>query len=158
MALHFILDGYNLVKRAFDNNSKSLKSSREKFLAFVEKYHPQGSPRNKITVVFDGKEDFSQENYFTSFKVIFSKGEDADSCIRGLVEKAANPKNIVVVTNDKELKFFARRSGTQIMSTDEFLSKVKVYKHVAADEGKELSFYLSNKITSELGDIWLKKG
>ncbi len=156
MSLHFILDGYNIVKQAFFPQAGNLKSARDRLLSLIETHSPQGSSKNSVTVVFDGKEDLCYCEPLQFKKVIFSKGQDADSCIRSMVEKSAHPKAIVVVTDDKELKFSVRRSGAKIMSVAEFLTKARIKKPKVLENSKDLSFYLSEQITSEFKKIWLK--
>lgn len=92
----------------------------------------------------------------SALKIFFSKGEDADSCIKNLVVNSANPKTIVVVSDDRELQFSVKRSGARIMPVKEFLAKGKYFKAINLDNDRELSFYKANKITSELKNFWLK--
>ncbi len=156
MALRFILDGYNIIRQAFSKND-SLKSERERLLGFIESYRPQGSPRNKVTVVFDGREDLYAPRNSSPVEVIFSKGESADECIRKLTEKSPDSKSVVVVTGDRELKFSVKANGAKTMSVKEFLSKAKVNKPKSPETREDLPLYLSYKITSELKHIWLKE-
>ncbi|MDP2940310.1 MAG: NYN domain-containing protein [Candidatus Omnitrophota bacterium] len=156
MSVHFILDGYNIVKQTKFINSTTLKAGREGLLSFIENYHPQGSFKNKVTIVFDGKKDINIKLCSSIPEVIFTKGETADAYIKRIVEKVAFPKNVVVVTNDRELEFFVRRSGAKIMSVNEFLLKAKINKSKDLEQTLELPSYVSDKITSELKQLWLK--
>jgi predicted RNA-binding protein with PIN domain len=156
MSQHFILDGYNIIKQAFGKDNLSLKNEREKLFCFLDNCRPQGSPKNKVTIVFDGKEGLNHQRCLSPLEIIFSKGESADSCIKNLVERSPNPKNIVVVTDDRGLKFSVGSSGAKTMPVKEFLAKARVIKPKDLKEDKDLSFYLSNKITAELKSLWLR--
>lgn len=156
MSVHFILDGYNIINQAGFLKSHSLKGAREKLLKFIETCRPQGSPNNKVTIVFDGNPQvFSLESHQIP-KVIFSKGEDADSCIKSIVEKSANPKAIIVVSDDKALKFSVRSSGAKVLSVKELFLKGKIKNSNDLEKDDSLSFYKADKITSELKKLWLK--
>lgn len=155
MSLHYILDGYNIIKQIPALKLKSLKSTRDILIQFIEKYKPQGSPSNKITVVFDGDKNVLPYAQQSSFNVFFSRGESADDKIRKLVGQDKNPKNVVVVTDDRELKFLVRSLGAQVMSVDDFLNKAKKDSAPAMDE-KHLSYSAEDRITKELKKIWLR--
>ena len=84
-----------------------------------------------------------------------------------LSKEADNPKGIVVVTDDREIRYFVRSLGARLMGAREFLGRVrpgrdeiyaaKKLKAAKADQ-KEISNVLEGKITSEMARIWLKGG
>ncbi len=113
-----------------------------------------------MTVVFDGKEEFSSFQSVHGIKVIFSKGESADDVIRNIVE-ASPKKKFVVVSNDKGIKFYVRALGAQVLSVQEFIGKIaKKSKMVSAGKQEKTSKYISltqqAKITQEFEKIWIK--
>lgn len=164
MSLHFVIDGYNLIKQTPALNKDNLEDSRVALIKFLNIHRPQGSGNNQVTIVFDGKEgNLYYEASPASIEVIFSIDQSADDKIRMLVEKSAHPKNIVVVTNDREIQVSVRQFRAQVRTVDEFLKKFnhaqklkqKTDKKNSADE-KVLSYSLEGKINEELKRIWLK--
>lgn len=162
MSLLYIVDGYNAIKRSGSFDHKILKEARNRFLAWLEQERPHGSLRNRLIVVFDGSSEVFGLKEPTSFEVIFTAGESADDKIKKIVADCPGPKEIVVVTDDKDLAFSVRSNGARIMSTDEFLSKgAHAKKEILCPQNVEpkvsLNIVEREKITEELKKIWLKK-
>lgn len=164
MSLHFVIDGYNLIKQTPALNKDNLEDSRVALIKFLNIHRPQGSGNNPVTIVFDG----AQGNFYygasaPSMEIIFSGRQSADDKIRRLVEESAHPKTIVVVTNDREIQLSVRQFRAQVRTVDEFLKKFnaaqklkqKTDKKNSADE-KMLSYSSEEKINEELKRIWLK--
>lgn len=117
-----------------------------------------GSPNNKITVVFDGYAGSSgQELNGSDIRVVFSCKESADSRIKKMVEVHSNPKNVVVVSDDKEIKFFIRALGARPISVEEFICPKDKSQARQKDLLKtELTYTQMDAINQELKKIWLK--
>jgi predicted RNA-binding protein with PIN domain len=77
----------------------------------------------KATVVFDGHplraEMASQELGLVSLRVP-PQGEDADTVIRELVERAPRPAELVVVTSDKALYSYVKTLGASVLRAHEW--------------------------------------
>ena len=58
MSLHYILDGYNILKQIPAFNDLSLEDGRRGLMRWIETQRPQGSVNNTVTVVFDGESGF----------------------------------------------------------------------------------------------------
>jgi predicted RNA-binding protein with PIN domain len=86
-----------------------------------------GSRNNRVTIVFDGKENYHLDSPGDKqqVKIIFSCQETADEVIKRIVSKSANPKQTVVVTNDRSIAYFIRSLGTKVISVSDFLNKPK---------------------------------
>lgn len=157
MSLHYILDGYNIIKQLPEHNKKKLHSSRGALISFIEAKHPQGSRKNKVTIVFDGKEDVFGEDASASAEIIFTKNESADDKIKRMVERAKNPKEIVVVTDDREIIFFVKYCGARSMKVKEFLSPAGPKTPIKEiDDEKHIPAEVQYHINEELKKIWLK--
>jgi len=154
MSLHFILDGYNIIKKIPQLSSKELKDAREAFIQLIEEKRLTGSKKNKVTVVFDGSvNDFTFKRK-SPFEIIFA--EDADRKIKDMTEKLTNLKNTVVVTDDREIKFFVQSKGCKVLDTESFLEKMKKRYHSKEDLKLAISSEEQAKITEELKNLWLK--
>lgn len=160
MSVHYIIDGYNVIKQVPYLNEKKLKEARDNFISFLEIHRPQGSIRNEVTVVFDGKNQESSPTNIKSIRVIFTNDETADDRIKMMVKRASNRKRIIVITDDKEIKFFVRNLGAKPVSVKKFLSKVKAkpFRLPSGGKGKlELASEEAQNITKELQRIWIQK-
>ena len=124
MALHLIIDGYNLIRQspylqALD--ARELELGREALLEGLAAYR-RSRPQHKITVVFDGwvagdlKESRDRR---AGMAVIYSRrGEKADEVIKRLLEKERS--RAVVVSSDRELQDYATKVGAAWISAPEF--------------------------------------
>lgn len=164
MSLTFIVDGYNAMERSGIFKRKSFMDGRAAFVSYLDHHGLKGSERNRLVVVFDGKEDVFAPRMDCSFEVIFTKGESADDKIKEMVAHSSEPKNIVVVTDDKGIISVVRRYGVGIKSTTEFLNKKKGRRMLArngAVSGSEhkidLNIVQRDAITEELKGIWLRE-
>lgn len=119
-----------------------------------------GSLKNKVAIVFDGYPDASaQIPEDKSLGVIFSRRVSADEKIKMLVEETANRKNIIVVSDDREIKYTVNSLGAHALGVDEFfLAKEKAGKTRKNELIKpELNYSQMHKINEELSRIWLKE-
>lgn len=165
MSLTYIVDGYNLIKRTPCFDHDILRSARSALFSYLEVFRPHGSLKNKLIVVFDSKGDCFAYREEHSFEVAFTNGETADDKIKSIVSLSSQPKGIVVVTDDKQLKSAVRSCGARVMACAEFLKKGRSPEEKQAGffnagelDGKgTLNIVQKEKITEELGRIWLKK-
>jgi len=155
----YIIDGYNIISHSkFTPPHKKIKDPREALLEFIQTHKLCGSPKNKIVVVFDGHPNLaSQKLDKEEIKVIFSKEESADNRIKKMVENQSNPKNTVVVSDDKEIRFFVRAVGARCLGIEEFIQpaikdKVRPNHNLLKPE---LSYTQIAEINQELRKIWL---
>ncbi len=162
MSLHYIIDGYNVIKQVSFLTGKKLRSGREGLVRFIERYRPHGSSRNKVTLVFDGQADVSSPQLKSQVIVIFSKGESADDKIKRMVERSKNPKLIVVVTDDKEIMFCCRSIGATVSSVREFINsstiRKKANQEYVSEEKLDLDSSIAQRITEDLKNLWVKDG
>ncbi|MFH2137909.1 MAG: NYN domain-containing protein [Candidatus Omnitrophota bacterium] len=161
MSLHYIIDGYNVIKQVTFLTGKKLRDGRDGLVRFIEKYRPQGSAKNEVTIVFDGKAEISSPAIQSSVQVIFSKNETADDKIKRMVESAGNSRQMVIVSDDKEIMFYCRSLGANVKSVKEFLDSSFAAKNrlkpAEKIEKAELSSDIADKITEDLKKLWLNK-
>lgn len=121
-----------------------------------------GSVKNKVRLVFDGYPNLQETKALTDYSdminVLFSRKETADSRIRKILQDLPNPKNAVVVSDDKEIKFFAKSFGAKAIGVKEFISRGEKTLQAKKDILKaELTYSQMHKINQELRGIWVKK-
>jgi predicted RNA-binding protein with PIN domain len=155
------LDGYNIIKQTSSLNRGTLENQRQSLLNWINRFSPQGSSKNSVTVVFDGKDEFfgSHESY--PIKVIFSKGQSADDLIKNIVDGHPLKKSLVVVSNDKDIKLYVRALGAGVLSVKEFMMEVlpkerlkKSGKPSSTATSKYISLTDQAKINKEFERIW----
>ncbi len=160
MSLQYILDGYNIIKQIPPLKLKRLQSGREGLLNLIDIYRPQGSLKNKVTIVFDGQPEMFGGMNSTVAKVVFSTDGSADDQIRKIVSASTYKKSMIVVTDDRELQFSVRALGAKILKVADFLAQAKptsIDKNPEREDEKNISKTLEYKITDEFEKIWLKK-
>jgi predicted RNA-binding protein with PIN domain len=163
MSLHYLLDGYNIVKQVPAFRDLPLEEGRRGLLRWIDISRPQGSVNNLVTVVFDGHPEHSlfpgthtggsQESQ--GIRVIFSDGCSADDTIKAMVEEDADRKNCVVVSDDKDVFLYARSLGARVMSVRSFTSKPRELHGRQDAGGKYISLSRQEKINKELFQKWL---
>lgn len=124
MSLHYILDGYNVIKRTELFAKMKLEDARGELVRFIVNKRPHGSQRNKVTVVFDGKAGYYMSSPESrGVEVIFTTKTNADQEIKNIVGRSRTPRHIIVVTDDREVQAYVKSCSGQVMSCAEFVSR-----------------------------------
>ncbi|MBP7089008.1 MAG: NYN domain-containing protein, partial [Candidatus Omnitrophica bacterium] len=149
----YIIDGFNLVHKI-----PSLKTCDDPYtglINYIKKNKLSGSKNNKVMIIFDGWANYlsSQEK---EFKIIFSGDNTADDLIKKRLEKIDNISEVVVVSDDHEVRHNAKKQGARLCSTVEFMSK-RIKKKTDYSQDKEIDYNLQKEINEELKKIWLKE-
>jgi predicted RNA-binding protein with PIN domain len=158
MALHYIIDGYNLIKHRSFAARANTRDPRFALIQFLRQEKPCGSLKNKVTIVFDGYSgDFSLRGL--EFEVVFSCEASADEWIKKIVETTQAVKSLIVVSDDRQVRDFSRICGVMTIGIEEFLKSSSKKASVSKDDSSkaQLSYSAAHKINEELKKIWLKK-
>ena len=160
MSLQYIIDGYNIIKHPlFRHPHKNIEDPGISLLTFISLKKLTGSPKNKTTIVFDGyPKTGATDCHDSNISLLFSRKISADEKIKNLVEESASRKTIVVVSDDREIKFMVESLGARSMGVEEFIeTKERSRKSQSKDfETVELTYSQKHKINQELRKIWLK--
>ena len=170
MSLQYIIDGYNLINHPlFAQVHKKSQDPRLSLLEFIRTKKPCGSSKNKVIVIFDGypAPSFKSGYDCPGIDVVFSKGITADQKIKAMLEKATNCRVVIVVSDDNEIKFFARSYRAKAMGIEEFVKSAIPDASDVSRKGKlktqksdllkpELTYVQISKINKELKSLWLK--
>jgi len=160
MPLHYILDGYNIIKNSSFKRIKKLKDQRVALLMMLKEKKAYLGKKSKITVVFDGKKDNFDIPYRKDedVEIIFTHNESADDWIKDKVKSSKEAKDTVVVSDDKEIIFFVKSYVKSYMGVEEFMEKFSPSKAKPDDFIKpELSSKEILEINEELKRIWIKE-
>lgn len=157
MSLQYIIDGYNIINHPrFPDRRKSSGHPSKSLSDFIRDSKLTGSSRNTLVIVFDGYPPSGETS--AQGCVVFSRKISADEKIKMLIEERGARKNIVVVSDDKEIRSAAASLGARRMSVDDFIG----HKSTSAGKGQkqegapELTYTQMHKINEELKRIWLK--
>ncbi len=145
--------------------STAIDEQRQQLVRFIEEERPQGSSSNDVTLVFDGRVGMGGPPRMSGTKAIFSQDRSADEIIKDIVNKARNKKNIIVVTDDRDVRYAVKAEGAQVLSVKDFLNKPgrgvrkssELKASAKSNESKNISKVLESQITSEMAEIWVKK-
>jgi len=162
MSLQYIIDAYNLINHpAFRRSAKPALNIQQALANFIRLNKLTGSKNNSLVLVFDGYpphlEDIPREN---GLICMFSRTKEADELIKKIVEDSVSPKNIVVVSDDKEVQLSSRFLHAQVCSVEKFICGKKDTQSQALIKEVGLDFKLSyakiQKINAELKKKWLE--
>lgn len=125
MALHLIIDGYNLIRTTDLVRAEAeagLAAGRDRLLSELAAY--RRLRRHQITVVFDGSSPLrTQSSLERGLKVVYTPaGRTADQQIIKLVELSRD--QVVVVSSDAELGRAAEARGAEIIPSPEFRQRL----------------------------------
>ncbi len=124
MKRQVIVDGYNLIKRdplLLALEQRSLETARQALIArLMSSYNLRTCD---VTVVFDGSAvapPAASTERWGRIKVVYSRPpQTADDVIRALVAAAKDPSQVVVLSDDRELRDSVQtRGGVVAGSTD----------------------------------------
>jgi hypothetical protein len=155
MSLHYILDGYNIMRHPAYRPRGRAHDPKYGLIAYVRDEGLCGSAKNTASFVFDGwPSGFEYDD--RRFRAFFSGDLKADDRIKRLVE-SADVKNTIVVSDDREIFEFAKMHGARAVRVEDFLCPRRAAGPVSDDTGKpELSYDKMRRINDELRDKWLK--
>lgn len=143
MALHLIIDGYNLIRQSPYLSSVELRDFQKGREALLERLVPYlGARGHRISVIFDGwKGGNGQETreQLSGIQVIYSRlGETADEVIKRMVGEER--ERAVVVTADSDIVAFAHKKKAAVISPHEFEGKLEQALYRANDDSEADGF------------------
>ncbi len=121
--MQYYIDGYNL----FFKKSKATPSFEKKRRSFLEELNALTEEMHgEVIIVFDGEKRGNgvfQRSHFKNLEVIYtSSNQTADEYILEFVLAHQSPKNLTIVTSDRELAGRSRQLGAATMSIKEFVA------------------------------------
>ena len=160
MSLHYVIDGYNVIRHA-SFVPKGHASPAGSLIQCIRNNRLCGSMKNKVTIVFDGYPTMNNPLQPSGdCELLFSQDESADDRIRHIVEHIENPKIVIVVTDDRSVQFHAKAAGASVMGVEEFITAkaaAAAVRQQKADRKIELSSVDAARINNEFRKLWLKE-
>lgn len=122
----YLIDGNNFIGFT-DRAALSAADSRPRLISKLIKF--QSVVKSRVLLVFDGPPNSYAEQVNKSkktFKVIFPKiNHTADDVIKEIITLETDLRRFFVVTDDHEIKSFARSKGAKLLSCRDFKKKLK---------------------------------
>jgi hypothetical protein len=112
-------DGNNLTGQSAEA-AEADREPRRAFLQLLSGFARTGG--GSFLVFFDGDEN-SRSMPPRGIRVRFSAPESADGLILRKLSESSNPREVIVVTNDRKLASSCRDGGSQTMTWSEFTRK-----------------------------------
>jgi predicted RNA-binding protein with PIN domain len=137
----FILDGHNILHR--DKRLKARLAANQGLAMnslVVMCQRLQSGKNKKFSIIFDGHPPDGMSAALSGISVTFSYDETADSRIKSLIELSRNPRTVVVVSDDHEIRNFARAHSCSVLSPRQFLDMAST---TADDTEKQIGDDLS---------------
>ena len=135
MAMHLVIDGYNLIRQSAMLSAQeelSLELGRDALLERLRQYKQMRSHR--ITVVFDAAnkprvaEERKQQK---GINIIYSgQGESADTVIKRICRDEGD--KVLLVTTDRELASYAETLGSVAIDSEDFEARMEMALYVDA--------------------------
>ena len=159
---HYIIDGYNALFK-IKSSLKKPYQTREGFIQYISVSKPFGSIKNRVTIVFDGTTGVvsNQKYSYAPINVIFAKNESADDLIIKIAKTENKSGEIIVVTDDREVREKTQLLGCSTLSVLQFFKDLTKKKETEEKEKPEPDSKEGENITDEMKQergIEYKKG
>ena len=115
----YVIDGNNLL---YAFKKAGAEVSRDELAALLNKL-AQG--RQRVSLVFDGPAPRGMEPHVSIsplLEISFSQKRKADDLIMEEIEDNTEPRRLIVVSTDRQIRQAARRRRCQIVLSEEFVS------------------------------------
>lgn len=146
--LIYLIDGFNLLHKI--PAIRDSLSPHQDLIQFIRQNRLTGSRNNRVVIAFDGHDNGAV--WEKEFRIFFSGNRIADDIIKEEITKLKNKSQVVVVSDDREVKSYAKFEGAQTLGTREF---IKHKDRVHATDEKNISCSEAIEINEELEKVWL---
>jgi len=121
--LVYIIDGFNLVYQI--KGLKALINPHIGLIDYIRNNKLSGSHNNQVVIVFDGAPNLEAIERRGKFELLFSNQGSADDLIVNRIRKIKNKKQVVMVSNDCQLRDLVRNLGAAVCWVKDFIFSKK---------------------------------
>lgn len=121
----YLIDGNNIIG-GFGSLDPDLHKARKRLIGELATFI--AATKQKVRVVFDGAQDpdFPEGVRIKSVHVSYAKsGSDADHRIKDIVRRSTSPRDITVVSSDRDLVSSVAARGAKIVSSRDFRNQLQ---------------------------------
>lgn len=119
----YIIDGNNLIgkhPKLKGIQKKDKQSAREQLAFTIENYFT--FKKANVSLHLDGYESLPIK--ISNTRIIYSQSGTADEMIKKEIDNSKNPKNIIIVSSDNNIREYARAYSCEIISSEEFAGEL----------------------------------
>ena len=162
MSLLYIIDAYNIINHPqFSHRTRKSPNIQSSLANFIRLNRLSGSAKNKVILVFDGYPPQGERMpEGDGLACVFSRMVEADEIIKRIVEESGQPRNIIVVSDDKGVQSAVRFLNARISSVEEFICGKKSARNLDSlcqeKEESKISYSKMQVINAELKKKWLE--
>ena len=151
--LVYIIDAFNLIHKVPE--LKASGTPHRALIGYLRRRRLTGSSNNRVIIVFDGNMVSDIGRVESGFEIFFSGQGSADDIIKSKVSGIKGKSEVIVVSDDRQIRDSIRSQGARALHILEFVkSKTKKKKE---PDTKDISYSLQQEITEELRKIWLSE-
>ena len=162
MSLQYIIDAYNIINHPqFRPRVRKSPNTQSSLAEFIRLNRLSGSRKNRVILVFDGYPPYGEKMPEEDGLVcVFSHMIEADEVIKKLVEESGQPRNIIVVSDDKGVQSAVRFLNARVCAVEEFIcgrKSARVLDSMRQErEESKISYSKMQAINAELKKKWLE--
>ncbi|MDD5281969.1 MAG: NYN domain-containing protein [Candidatus Omnitrophica bacterium] len=162
MSLQYIIDAYNIINHPqFRPRARKTSNIQSSLADFIRFNRLSGRTKNRVIIVFDGYPPHGEKMpEDESLVCVFSRMIEADEVIKRLVEKSGQPKNIIVVSDDKGIQSAVRSLRGRVSTVEEFIcgkESLKTFDSALREKYEsKISYSKMQAINAELKKKWLE--
>ncbi len=162
MSLQYIIDAYNIINHPqFNHCARKSHNIQSSLADFIRLNRLSGSIKNKVILVFDGYPPHGEKMPEDEGLVcVFSRMIEADEVIKRIVEESGQPRNIIVISDDKGVQSAVRYLSAKISGVEDFICGKKSERKFDANcrqrQDDKISYSKMQAINEELKKKWLK--
>ena len=152
LTMCYLIDGYNSLHMLLPGvvEKRGNEEARREFLQMLAPYMRKVHPK-KVIIVFDSPSQESCGENSRHFRIIFAPPPSADEWIKNTVK---NGGKYIVVTDDNEVRDFARSVGVPSQKNHTFYSSIGLLKPMKKSRPKpEINEQISKQTAPELALI-----
>lgn len=145
------IDGYNVLRKLtrFERMMRSSGDAARR--GFVEFVRARSRNKGHVTIVFDG--NGMAVGGGPNLSAVFSQTRTADSWIRMQLELERQPRAVLVVSSDNEVRAHALACGADVQSAQEFIADGEVPDR----EDLREQYLKTREVTERELAYWLKQ-
>lgn len=151
--LVYIIDGWNVVHKL--DKIRNSSQPRQALADHIRRYGLTGSVNNKVTIVFDGFFPLNEMLRGRGYRILFSEEREADDLIIEEMQKINNPRQTIVVSDDRKIADAAGIKGVRVMPVREFITPKKKKTDKSEKPEKNIKYSVQREITEEMKKIWI---
>jgi predicted RNA-binding protein with PIN domain len=140
LAIHIIIDGYNLIRQSSELarlDRQDLQFGRDALIDLLAAYKKLKA--HQITVVFDGTSApslYGSRDRFRGIAIRYSQGGERADDLIGRMARREKTKALVV-SSDREVMTAAESAGATVMTSPAFADKLAMAQYMAIKGGGE---------------------